>query len=122
MYRHDIKVFKPLNCAHRHDGTEKYHVEESNDHDTKILKGGYTMSYDEIYDKTKEIIVDYLRVDENEVTPETNIVDDLFADSIALVELGFRFSETFSIPIIEGNPELFVMKELVDFIHKKIQE
>lgn len=80
------------------------------------------MNYDEIYSKTKEIVVDYLRLDENEVTPETNIVDDLYADSIALVELGFRFSETFSIPVIEGNPELFVMKDLVDYIQKRINE
>jgi acyl carrier protein len=80
------------------------------------------MDYDEIYRKTKAIIVDYLRVEENEVTPETNIVDDLYADSIAVVELGFRFSETFSIPMIEGNPELFVMKELVTYIQKNISE
>lgn len=80
------------------------------------------MSYDEIYHKTKTIIADYLRVDEAEITPETNIVDDLFADSIALVELGFRFSETFSIPMIEGTPELFTMKELVSYIQKQMSE
>lgn len=80
------------------------------------------MDYDEIYSKTKAIIVEYLRVDETEVTPETNIVDDLFADSIALVELGFRFSETFSIPMIEGNPELFIMKELVPYIQKNMTQ
>lgn len=78
------------------------------------------MNYDEIYHKTKEIIAEYLRVDEAEVTPETNIVDDLFADSIALVELGFRFAETFSIPMIEGTPELFTMKELVSYIQKQM--
>lgn len=80
------------------------------------------MNYEEIYDKTRAIIADYLRVDETEVTPETNIVDDLFADSIALVELGFRFSETFSIPMIEGTPELFVMKELVSYIQKQMNK
>jgi acyl carrier protein len=74
------------------------------------------MDYNEVYEKTKEIIVDYLRVDASEVMPETNLVDELCADSIALVELGFRFSETFGIPMIEGNPDLFVMKNLVDFI------
>ncbi len=80
------------------------------------------MDYDEIYNKTKAIIAGYLRMDEAEITPETNIVDDLFADSIALVELGFRFSETFAVPMIEGTPELFVMKELVSFIQKKMSE
>jgi len=45
------------------------------------------MNYDEIYDKAKQMIAEYLRVDENEITPKTNLVDDLCADSIALVEL-----------------------------------
>ncbi len=79
------------------------------------------MNYSEVYEKTKEIIVDYLRVDEKEIVPETNLVDELCADSIALVELGFRFSETFGVPMIEGNPDLFVMKNLVDFISKNMK-
>jgi len=79
------------------------------------------MNYNEVYEKTKEIIVDYLRVDEKEIMPETNLGDELCADSIALVELGFRFSETFGVPMIEGNPDLFVMKNLVDFISKNMK-
>jgi acyl carrier protein len=79
------------------------------------------MNYNEVYGKTKELIVDYLRVDEKEISPDTNLVDELCADSIAIVELGFRFSETFSIPMIEGGPELYIMKNLVDFIYDKIQ-
>jgi len=79
------------------------------------------MNYNEVYEKTKEIIVDYLRVDEKEIMPETNLVDELCADSIALVELGFRFSETFGVPMIEGNPDLFVMKNLVDFISNNMK-
>ena len=54
-------------------------------------------------------------MEESEITAETNLVDELCLDSIALVELGFRFSETFSIPMVEGEPELFIMKNLVNF-------
>ncbi|MDP4183102.1 MAG: phosphopantetheine-binding protein [Bacillota bacterium] len=79
------------------------------------------MDYKKVYDKTKELIMDYLRVDEKEILPETNLVDELCADSIALVELGFRFSETFSIPMVEGDSELYVMKNLVDYIYEKIE-
>ncbi|OPZ94779.1 MAG: Acyl carrier protein [Firmicutes bacterium ADurb.Bin419] len=74
------------------------------------------MDYNEVYEKTKTLIVDYLKIDSSELKPETNLVDDLCADSIALVELGFQFSETFNIPMIEAKPELFVMKELVSHI------
>jgi acyl carrier protein len=75
----------------------------------------------EVYEKVKEIVVDYLRLNEDEVMPETNLVEELCADSIALVELGFRFSETFSIPLVEGDSTLFIMNNLVDYIYGQIQ-
>lgn len=75
----------------------------------------------EVYEKVKEIVVDYLRLNEDEVLPETNLVEELCADSIALVELGFRFSETFAIPLVEGDSTLFIMNNLVDYIYGQIQ-
>lgn len=78
------------------------------------------MKEKEVFEKVKEIIVDYLNVDENEVNAETNLVEELCVDSIALVELGFRFSETFSIPMVEGDPDLYIMKNLVKFIVEKM--
>jgi len=80
------------------------------------------MNEKEVFEKVKEIIVDYLNVDESEITTETNLVEELCLDSIALVELGFRFSETFSIPIVEGDPDLFIMKNLVKFIMEKMEK
>ncbi|WP_010249990.1 acyl carrier protein [Acetivibrio cellulolyticus] len=79
------------------------------------------MKENEVYEKVKEIVVDYLNVNESEVNPETNLVEELCADSIALVELGFRFSETFSIPMVEGDSDLFIMKNLTDFITEKMK-
>ena len=35
------------------------------------------MTYDEIYQKAREIIADYLRVEEDEVHLETDLVEDL---------------------------------------------
>lgn len=74
------------------------------------------MDYNEVYNKTKEIIIGYLKLDENELNPDTNLLDDLCIDSIALVELGFRFSEEFGIPMIDGSMDLFVMKDVVKHI------
>lgn len=79
------------------------------------------MNEKEVFEKVKQIIVDYLNVEEKEVNAETNLVEELCVDSIALVELGFRFSETFSIPMVEGDPDLFIMKNLVDFIMDKMK-
>ncbi|HEV8187149.1 MAG TPA: acyl carrier protein, partial [Pyrinomonadaceae bacterium] len=41
----------------------------------------------EIENKVKQIIVDELGVDENEVTPNARFIDDLGADSLDTVEL-----------------------------------
>ena len=40
-----------------------------------------------VFDKIKSIIVDQLDADENEVTMEANIQDDLGADSLDVVDL-----------------------------------
>lgn len=45
--------------------------------------------------KVKQIIVDKLRVDESEVTPEKNFTRDLGADSLDTVELVMEFEEQF---------------------------
>ena len=47
----------------------------------------------EIENKVKQIIVDELGVDENEVTPNARFIDDLGADSLDTVELVMRFEE-----------------------------
>jgi acyl carrier protein len=51
----------------------------------------------EIENKVKQIIVDELGVDENEVTPNARFIDDLGADSLDTVELVMRFEEEFGI-------------------------
>lgn len=80
------------------------------------------MSYQEVYDQTKQILLDYLRVNADEITPETDLVNDLAVDSIALVELGFRFSEAFSIPLPQPTEELYIMKNLAQFLFEQIAE
>lgn len=78
------------------------------------------MDYQGVYEQTKQILVDYLRVGEDEITPETNLVDHLMVDSIAMVELGFRFSETFAIPMPQPTEDLYVMENLVRFLTEQI--
>jgi len=49
-----------------------------------------------IYDRIKEIVVDKLGVDEEEVSESASFVEDLNADSLDLVELIMAFEEEFS--------------------------
>ena len=45
------------------------------------------MAKEEIFDKLKELVVDQLGVEEDEVTMEASMQDDLGADSLDLVDL-----------------------------------
>ena len=49
-----------------------------------------------IHDRLKKVIVEQLGVDEAEVVPGANFVDDLGADSLDLVELIMSIEEEFS--------------------------
>lgn len=56
-------------------------------------------------DKVKEIIVDQLGVDADEVTPEASFIDDLGADSLDTVELVMALEEEFSMEIPDEDAE-----------------
>lgn len=53
----------------------------------------------EILAAVQEVLVDSLAVDEEEVTPEATLVDDLGAESIDLLEIVFNLEKKFSIKI-----------------------
>ena len=58
-----------------------------------------------VEDKVKEIIVDQLGVDEQQVTAEASFVDDLGADSLDTVELVMALEEEFDIEIPDEEAE-----------------
>ena len=55
--------------------------------------------------KVKEIIVDQLGVDAEEVTTEASFVEDLGADSLDTVELVMAFEEEFDVEIPDEDAE-----------------
>lgn len=59
----------------------------------------------DIASKVKEIIVDKLTVDENEVTPNAEFSKDLGADSLDTVELIMEFEKEFGITIPDEDAE-----------------
>lgn len=63
------------------------------------------MTRDEIYAKVKDLLVDALAVDEDEVTPEARLTTDLGAESIDFLDIVFKLQQTFGITIPQG--ELF---------------
>src|SRR6187401_2919954 len=85
-------------------------------------RGANTMPDQEIENKVKQIIVDELGVDENEVTPNARFIDDLGADSLDTVELVMRFEEEFGIEIPDEDAEkIQSVRDAYNYIdqHKK---
>ena len=60
------------------------------------------MTHDDIYAKVKDVLVDALGVDEDEVKPDSVIKDDLGAESIDFLDIMFRLEKAFNIKIPKG--------------------
>ena len=75
-----------------------------------------------IFERIKKIIVEQLGVDEEEVVPSANYVDDLGADSLDLVELIMSLEDEFSnssqkVEIPDEDAEKIVtVQDTVDYI------
>jgi acyl carrier protein len=63
------------------------------------------MTRDEIYSKVRDVLVDALAVDDDEVTPQATLTGDLGAESIDFLDIGFQLEQAFGFKIAQG--ELF---------------
>ena len=59
----------------------------------------------DIAEKVKEIISQQLDVDQASIEESANFIDDLGADSLAIVELALAFEEQFEIDIPDEDTE-----------------
>ena len=74
-----------------------------------------------VYEKLKDIIVEQLGVNEEQVKLESTFVDDLGADSLDTVELLMAFEEEFGCSIPDDAAEkIRTVKDAVDFIAKQV--
>lgn len=60
------------------------------------------MQRDEIFEKVKEVLVEALAVDDDEVTSEATIFGDLGAESIDMLDIGFQLEQAFGFKIEQG--------------------
>ncbi len=58
-----------------------------------------------MFEKVKDIIVEQLGVDANDVTMEASFIDDLGADSLDIVELIMALEEAFDLEIPDKEAE-----------------
>lgn len=71
--------------------------------------------------KVKQIIVDQLGVDANEVTEKASFVEDLGADSLDTVELVMAFEEEFDVEIPDEEAEkLQTVGQALEYLKAKL--
>ena len=78
------------------------------------------MSEKPVDQKVKDIIVEQLSVNAEQVTPEARFIEDLGADSLDIVELVMAFEEEFGIEVPDGDAEkLLTVGDVVKYIEDK---
>lgn len=76
-----------------------------------------------VFDKLKEIIMDQLDVEEDEVTMDANIQEDLDADSLDMVDLVMSVEEEFDLKIEDEDVEkIKTVGDIVSFIEAHTAE
>lgn len=75
----------------------------------------------DIFARVKELVVEQLGVDADEVTESASFVDDLGADSLDIVELVMAFEEEFELEIPDEDAEkIQTVGSAVEYIKAKL--
>ena len=76
-----------------------------------------------VFDKIRDIIVDQLDVDADEVTAEASIIDDLGADSLDVVDLISSVEDEFDVEIPDEKVEgIKTVGDIVAYIESATAE
>ena len=74
-----------------------------------------------VFEKLRTLLARQLEISEDRITMDTNIVDDLGADSLDVVELIMSLEDEYGIVITDDAVrELYTVREVVEFVEKLI--
>lgn len=78
------------------------------------------MSEKSIEERVKQIIMENLSVNAEQVTPDAKFIEDLGADSLDVVELVMAFEEQFDVEVPDEDAEkLLTVGDVVKYIEEK---
>ncbi|GAB4247802.1 MAG: acyl carrier protein [Candidatus Methylacidiphilales bacterium] len=78
------------------------------------------MSEKSIEERVKQIIIENLSVNAEQVTPDAKFIEDLGADSLDVVELVMAFEEQFDVEVPDEDAEkLLTVGDVVKYIEDK---
>lgn len=79
------------------------------------------MSEKTIEEKVRDIIVEQLSVNPEQVTPNASFIEDLGADSLDTVELVMAFEEEFGVEVPDEDAEkLHTVQQVIDYIKERV--
>lgn len=80
-----------------------------------------SMTDEEIFQRVKKVVVEQMRINEDEVRPEVSFTEDLGADSLTVVELVMQLEEEFGVDIPDDDvPNLKTVQDAVGYIQSKL--
>ncbi len=81
------------------------------------------MTQNELVQKVKEILAQQLMISLEEVKEEANLVEDLAADSLDIVEIVMKFEEEFAINIPDEEVEkIRTVRDVIGYLEEKVLE
>ena len=70
-----------------------------------------------IFDAVRDSLAEQFEIDPSEITMDTNLIDDIGADSLDVVELIMSLEDTYGITISdEEAANLVTVRKIVDFL------
>ena len=70
-----------------------------------------------MFEQVRDLIADQLELDVDSIKPESNLVEDLKADSLDMVELIMELEGEFDLEIAEEDlPNVKTVQDIVDYI------
>ncbi len=74
-----------------------------------------------VFEKIRKILADQLEIEENKITLDSNLVDDLNADSLDIVELIMDVEQEYDITIPDEDlPAVVTVKDIVSYIESQV--
>lgn len=72
-----------------------------------------------MYDKICKMLAEQLKIEESKITPESEVVKDLGADSLDIVELMMTLEDEYGVTLPEGKVEsVKTVQDIVDMLEE----
>lgn len=72
-----------------------------------------------IFEKVRDALAEQFEIDPSTITLDTNVVDDIGADSLDVVELIMSLEDTFGIAISDDDAaQLYTVRRIVEYLEK----